>query len=71
LDIDCWNPIQFAPILCCFAFSFGFIFIQMDQITSYVLTVRIEKNIIFTIFFILKNSPLYFKHHGLFGIFFN
>jgi hypothetical protein len=46
--------------LCCFAFSFGFIFIQMDQIANYVLTVPIEKNMIFTIFFILINLPLYY-----------
>jgi hypothetical protein len=32
----------------------------MDQIASYVLTVRIEKNINFTIFFILINLPLYY-----------
>jgi hypothetical protein len=51
---------QFAPVLCCFAFSFGFSFIQMDQIASYVLTIPIEKNIIFTIFFILINLPLYY-----------
>jgi hypothetical protein len=31
----------------------------MDQIASYVLTVPIEKNMIFTIFFILINLPLY------------
>jgi hypothetical protein len=31
----------------------------MDQIASYVLTVPIEKNIIFTIFFFLINLPLY------------
>jgi hypothetical protein len=49
--IDWWNSIQFAPVLCCFAFSFGYIFIQMDQIASYVLTVPIEKNMIYTSFF--------------------
>jgi hypothetical protein len=41
---------QFAPVLRCFAFSFGFIFIQMDQIANYVLTVLIEENMVFTIF---------------------
>jgi hypothetical protein len=45
------HSIQFAPILCCFAFSFGFIFIQMYHIASNVLTVRIEKTWFFTIFF--------------------
>jgi hypothetical protein len=39
-----------GPILYCFSFLFGFIFIQMDQIASNVLTVPIEKNMIFTIF---------------------
>jgi hypothetical protein len=39
-----------SPILCCFSFSFGFIFIQMDHIASNVLTAPIEKNMIFTIF---------------------
>jgi hypothetical protein len=39
-----------TPFLCCFAFSVGFIFIQMDQIASYVLTIPIEENMIFTIF---------------------
>jgi hypothetical protein len=47
-----------APVLCCFTFSFGFIFIQMDQIASNVLTVPIEKKMIFTIFFILINLLL-------------
>jgi hypothetical protein len=32
----------------------------MDQIASYVLTIPIEKNIIFTIFFIFINLPLYY-----------
>jgi hypothetical protein len=32
----------------------------MDRIASYVLTVPIEKNMIFTIFFILINLPLYY-----------
>jgi hypothetical protein len=43
-----------------FFFSFGFIFIQMDQIAGNVLTVLIEKNMIFTIFFIFINLPLYY-----------
>jgi hypothetical protein len=46
--------------LCCFAFSFGFIFIQIDQIANYVLTIPIENNMVFTIFFILINLPLYY-----------
>jgi hypothetical protein len=32
----------------------------MDQIASYVLTILIEKNMIFTIFLILINLPLYY-----------
>jgi hypothetical protein len=71
-DIDCWNSIQFAPILCCFAFSFGFIFIQMDQIASYVFTIPIEKNMIFTSSFLFSKTYLcivFFKHPRLFGIF--
>jgi hypothetical protein len=35
------EPNLTAPILCCFAFSFGFIFIQMDYIASNVLTAPI------------------------------
>jgi hypothetical protein len=45
--------------LCCFAFSFGSIFIQMDHIASNVLTAQIEKNMIFPSFFILINLSLY------------
>jgi hypothetical protein len=41
---------QFAPILCCFAFSFGFIFIQMDQIANNVLIVPIEKTLFLLLF---------------------
>jgi hypothetical protein len=37
--------------LCCFAFSFGFFFIQMDHIASNVLTAPIEKKMIFTSFY--------------------
>jgi hypothetical protein len=44
----------------CFAFSFGFIFIQMDYIASNVLITLIEENMIFIIFFILINLPLYY-----------
>jgi hypothetical protein len=56
-----WNSIQFAPILWCFAFSFGFIFIWMDQIASTVLTVPIGKNMIFTFYlFILVHLRLYY-----------
>jgi hypothetical protein len=58
--IDYWNSIQFAPILCCFAFSFCFIFIQMDHIASNVLTAWIEKNMIFPFFYILINLPSYY-----------
>jgi hypothetical protein len=45
----------------------------MDQIASYVLTIPIEKNTIFTIFFILINLRLcyVFQAPPLFGIFFN
>ena len=59
-NMDCWNSIQLAPILCCFAFSFGFIFIQMDEIASYVLTALIGKNIVFPIFIILLILLLYY-----------
>jgi hypothetical protein len=41
---------RFAPVLCCFAFLFGFIYIQMDQIASNVIISPIEKNMFFNIF---------------------
>jgi hypothetical protein len=64
-DIYILNSIQFAPVMCCFTFSFRFIFIQMDWIASNVLTIPIEKSMIFYYFIILINLPLYYAFQAL------